>query len=185
MADPTNPFASWLSTMGAALGYTNDARLAKALGVNQSIVNRWRRGSQPSVAHLWTVSRLFRTDLVALLVLTGHIPSLPEESVSAPEVSPSDEALAAAHRRIVELEAELDRMRTGVGVVRDYLGDLVGANGTDARRAEQAKVVIERHRKLRATLPARTDDPGVGAELLEEMAALAPLRARVNAEHLD
>jgi transcriptional regulator with XRE-family HTH domain len=130
MIEGPNAFASWLGTMGAALGYTNDAQLAKALEVNQSIVSRWRRGSQPSAAHLWRVGRLFRTDLEALLVLSGHIPALPDEQ-SAPQVSPSDEALAAAHRRIVKLEAELDRMRTGIDVIRGGLGDLLGANATD------------------------------------------------------
>lgn len=56
---------------------------------------------------------------------------------------------------------------------------------TQARRAEQAKALIARHKALRANQPAREDDPGVGAELLEEMAALAPLRGEVNAKYLD
>jgi hypothetical protein len=55
----------------------------------------------------------------------------------------------------------------------------------NANRAAQVKALIARHKALRATLPARTDDPGVGAELLAEMAALAPLRAEVNAKYLD
>lgn len=54
-----------------------------------------------------------------------------------------------------------------------------------ANRAAQAKALIERHRQLRANQPARTDDPGVGDGLLDEMAALAPLRAEVNAKYLD
>ena len=56
---------------------------------------------------------------------------------------------------------------------------------TDATRAEQAKAVIARHKERRAKQPARPDDPGVGDELLEEMAALAPLRGKVNAKYLD
>jgi len=70
-------------------------------------------------------------------------------------------------------------------MVRDDLGNILDVNSADATRAEQAKAVIERHRRIRATLPKRTDDPGVGDELLAEMEGLAPLRGRANAENLD
>jgi uncharacterized phage-associated protein len=53
-----------------------------------------------------------------------------------------------------------------------------------ARRAKQAQVLLDRHRRLRDAMPQRHDDPGVGDELLEEMAATAALRGRVNAEEL-
>lgn len=52
-------------------------------------------------------------------------------------------------------------------------------------RAEQAKALIAHHKDMRSNLPARTDDPGVGTELLDEMAELALLRAEVNAKYLD
>ena len=54
-----------------------------------------------------------------------------------------------------------------------------------ARRARQARALLDRHRRLRATLPHRANDLGVGDELLAEMDELAGLRGRVNAEELE
>jgi hypothetical protein len=53
-----------------------------------------------------------------------------------------------------------------------------------SRRAKQAQTLLQRHRHLWEDAPRRTDDPGVGQDLLEEMAELAALRGRVNAEEL-
>lgn len=53
-----------------------------------------------------------------------------------------------------------------------------------ARRSRQAKALLDRHRRLRAAMPTRQDDSGVGDDLLEEMQKLAPLRGHVNAEEL-
>lgn len=54
-----------------------------------------------------------------------------------------------------------------------------------ARRSKQARALLDRHRRLRAAMPARSDDPGVGEELLEEMGGvMAELRGRVNREEL-
>jgi hypothetical protein len=80
----------------------------------------------------------------------------------------------SGHATLDEAKAEAERML-----------DQSDGDHVNARRAEQAKALLARHKKLRATLPARTDDPGVGDELLDEMAALAPLRAKVNAKYLD
>jgi uncharacterized phage-associated protein len=54
-----------------------------------------------------------------------------------------------------------------------------------ARRARQVKALLDRHRRHRASVPRRVDDPGVADELLAEMRDLAILRRRVNAEELD
>lgn len=54
-----------------------------------------------------------------------------------------------------------------------------------ARRARQARALLDRHHRLRASLPQRADEPGVGDELLAEMDELAGLRGRVNAEELE
>jgi uncharacterized phage-associated protein len=53
-----------------------------------------------------------------------------------------------------------------------------------ARRARQVKALLDRHRRLRAAMPARTDEPGVGDELLAEIDEFAGLRGRVNAKEL-
>ncbi|HEX6467999.1 MAG TPA: Panacea domain-containing protein [Streptosporangiaceae bacterium] len=54
-----------------------------------------------------------------------------------------------------------------------------------ARRARQVKALLARHQRHRTGTPKRVDDPGVAAELLEEMGDLAIFRGRVNAEELD
>ena len=181
-----NAFASWLGTMGAAMGYPTDATIAKALGITQSNVYRWKvKGSRPTVEHLWQLSRLFRTDLEALLVLTGHIPApADDDPVAEAGAAPLDQALAAAHERIVALETEVAALRFAATSARTRLDRALGGE-PPLTREEQTAEVIAHHKELRATLPHRPDDPGVGAELLEEMTALAPLRAEVNAKYLD
>lgn len=66
-------FARWLTDMSRALGYAREADLARALGLPQSTVLRWRKGSRPSVEHLVRVSRVLKTELEPLLVLSGHV----------------------------------------------------------------------------------------------------------------
>lgn len=72
---PTEPlsFPRWLADMSRALGYAREADLARALGLPQSTVSRWRKGSRPSVEHLVRLSRVLKTELEPLLVLSGHV----------------------------------------------------------------------------------------------------------------
>lgn len=72
MTEPSS-FARWLAEMSRALGYTREADLARALGLPQSTVLRWRKGSRPSVGHLVRLSRVLKTELEPLLVLSGHV----------------------------------------------------------------------------------------------------------------
>lgn len=66
-------FAAWLISTGRALGYTTNTALAKAIGVPQPTVSRWKGGSKPSVEHLVKISELFGVELKTLLVLAGYM----------------------------------------------------------------------------------------------------------------
>lgn len=68
-----NPFIEWLTPTARALGYARDSDLARALEVDQSVVSRWKKGSQPSVKHLARISELTGTQLEPLLVLAGYL----------------------------------------------------------------------------------------------------------------
>ncbi len=67
------PFASWLDSMIPAL-FANDADFARALGVNQSQVHRWRRGVVPQLNALVKMSKLTKTDIETLAQIAGYQP---------------------------------------------------------------------------------------------------------------
>lgn len=100
---PPGPFATWLASMSVALGYPREADLARALDLPQSTVSRWRKGSRPSVEHLWRLGRLLKTDLEPLLVLAGHIPgNTGVDPFAAPPSPPS--ATTETVRRIKDAD---------------------------------------------------------------------------------
>ncbi|HVB41964.1 MAG TPA: Panacea domain-containing protein [Streptosporangiaceae bacterium] len=57
-------------------------------------------------------------------------------------------------------------------------------NLSRARRARQARELIARHRRQRASQPQRLRDPAAAADLLKDHEALAELRRRANARAL-
>lgn len=73
MVSETSEFALWLDMTASAMGFKNDAALAKALGINPSSISRWKSGMQPRVSHLAKVSEIFGVDLKPLLVISGHL----------------------------------------------------------------------------------------------------------------
>ena len=64
-------FARWIDSIIPAL-FENDAALARAVGVNQSTVLRWRRGTAPQVPALYTLAEVTGTDIATLLKIAGH-----------------------------------------------------------------------------------------------------------------
>lgn len=105
----SDTFADWLAAMSRALGYGREADLARALDIPQSTVLRWRRGSQPSIRHLARLSTVLRTDLVALLQLTGHI----EPGFTSPPVLPSGRTVTERRIDDAEITAQAkDALRT-------------------------------------------------------------------------
>ncbi len=73
MPEETPSFAEWLFSTGRVLGYSSNSALARALGVPQPTVSRWKSGSKPSVEHLVKISELFGVELKLLLVLAGYM----------------------------------------------------------------------------------------------------------------
>jgi transcriptional regulator with XRE-family HTH domain len=64
-------FARWLDSIVPAL-FPTDAALARAIGVNQSTVTRWRRGTTPQVPALYALADSTRTDISTLLKIAGY-----------------------------------------------------------------------------------------------------------------
>ncbi|TDC52865.1 transcriptional regulator [Actinomadura sp. KC345] len=100
-------FARWLADMSRALGYPREADLARALGLPQSTVSRWRKGSRPSVEHLVRLSRVLKTELEPLLVLSGHVDAdIGIDVLSRPPEPPSSRTETV--RRIEEADLPED-----------------------------------------------------------------------------
>jgi len=78
MTDAPPSFSEWLNSTGRALGFPTSAALARALGIQQSTVSRWKtKNSQPGVEHLAKISDLFGVELKSLLVLAGYLEASP------------------------------------------------------------------------------------------------------------
>ena len=104
-------FSDWVTSTGTALGYTNDASLARALGIQQSTISRWKKNStKPGVEHLARISELFGVDIKVLLVLAGYLEATP----------PSPEEL---HPRGVRTKAE--QMINDAKVATSYQRELL------------------------------------------------------------
>ncbi|MEV0227998.1 helix-turn-helix domain-containing protein [Nonomuraea sp. NPDC050786] len=86
MEDTTSAFGEWVDQTARALGYRTDAQLADALGVQQSTVTRWRKGSQPQIKHLVGLAKLFKMKIEPLLALSGHVPPELLSDRATPEI---------------------------------------------------------------------------------------------------
>lgn len=72
------PWPHYLKAAMDAAGYAKASDLARALGVNDSVVSRWMRGqSQTEIASLRRLSKLLKRPLPELIVAAGH--AEPEE----------------------------------------------------------------------------------------------------------
>lgn len=67
----TGSFAHWIDSVVPAI-FESDAALARAVGVNQSTVLRWRRGTAPQVPALNALAEVTGTDIATLLKIAGH-----------------------------------------------------------------------------------------------------------------
>lgn len=64
-------FAHWLDSIVPAI-FPTDAALAQAVGVNQSTITRWRRGTVPQVPALQALAEATKTDVSTLLRIAAH-----------------------------------------------------------------------------------------------------------------
>lgn len=144
MAETAPTFAEWLFSTGRALGYTSNSALARALGVPQPTVSRWKSGAKPSVEHLVKISELFGVELKLLLVLAGYMKGDVQDIALRAPKSKADRLIAesdigkAAERLLGDFwaarqEEELRRLEKLVEGVRNSV-ELTG--GYDLRSME-------------------------------------------------
>lgn len=70
----TDGWAGWLRYRMAALGFDSNSDLARASGVPDSAISRWRTsGTIPSVAQLRRLQTPLQAPLLELLVAAGHL----------------------------------------------------------------------------------------------------------------
>ncbi len=72
----TSAFARWLDSVIPAV-YRSDAALAKAVGVDRSMVGRWRRGATPQATSLIRLADATGTSLETLFRISGYRPNAP------------------------------------------------------------------------------------------------------------
>jgi len=63
--------ARWLDSIIPAV-YRSDAALARAVGVDRSLVGKWRRGTTPKAPALLRLSEVTGTSLETLIRITGY-----------------------------------------------------------------------------------------------------------------
>ncbi len=68
------PWAEWLSERMHVLGFEGNSDLARATGVPDSVISRWRTtGTKPSIAQLRRLQAALQVSVVELLVAAGHL----------------------------------------------------------------------------------------------------------------
>jgi transcriptional regulator with XRE-family HTH domain len=73
--DPTAvPWAEWLAERMRGVGFEGNSDLARATGVPDSVISRWRTaGTTPSIGQLRRLQSALQMSLVELLVAAGHL----------------------------------------------------------------------------------------------------------------
>jgi hypothetical protein len=67
-------WAEWLGHRMAELGFASNSDLARAAGVPDSVISRWRTsGTTPSLTQLRRLQRPLHATLLQLLVASGHL----------------------------------------------------------------------------------------------------------------
>lgn len=71
---PTPVWADWLTERMRATGFGSNSDLARATGVPDSVISRWRTsGTTPSIAQLRRLGDALQVSLLELLVAAGHL----------------------------------------------------------------------------------------------------------------
>lgn len=96
-------FSEWFDTLARERGYENDASVARAVGVQQSVVKRWRQGSAPSVDNLRKISHALAVPMQQAMLAADYL--TPDEAtvvtVPAPlETVPNAQLVAELTRRL-------------------------------------------------------------------------------------
>lgn len=114
-AEPQDSWADWLAARMVATGFASNSDLARATGVPDSVISRWRTsGTTPSIAQLRRLCPALQVSLLELLVAAGHV-TADEAGVTAftqpvrvarttLDAIRSDPALDGDLRRLLELQ---------------------------------------------------------------------------------
>jgi transcriptional regulator with XRE-family HTH domain len=86
-------WAHWLAGRMARMGYSGNSDLARASGVPDSVISRWRTsGTRPALDQLRRLTGPLQASMLELVVAAGHL-SAAEASlrdVPSPDVRPRD-----------------------------------------------------------------------------------------------
>jgi transcriptional regulator with XRE-family HTH domain len=109
VADPSTPsavaWADWLAARMRAVGFEANSDLARATGVPDSVISRWRTsGTQPSIGQLRRLQSALQVSLVELLVAAGHLSA---EEARVTSFTPAERVLRGT-RDAIRGDAELD-----------------------------------------------------------------------------
>ncbi|KDE14918.1 helix-turn-helix domain-containing protein [Rhodococcus aetherivorans] len=101
-------FSEWFDTLYRERGYETDAAAARAIGVQQSLIRRWREGSAPSVDNLRKISYALAVPMQQVMIAAEYL--TPDEAavvtVPAPlESVPSAQLIGELVRRLAAYEA--------------------------------------------------------------------------------
>jgi transcriptional regulator with XRE-family HTH domain len=99
------PWADWLGERMRVLGFEGNSDLARATGVPDSVISRWRTtGTTPSVGQRRRLQSALQMSLVELLVAAGHLTA--EEAGITSFTVPT--RLARGTRDAISQDRELD-----------------------------------------------------------------------------
>lgn len=133
MPSQSTPWATWLGERMAYLGFATNSDLARAAGIPDSVISRWRTaGTTPLVEQLRRLSVPLQAPMLELLVAAGYLSSEEAEvtEFAEPVRRPKDarEAIGMDEELPPDLKhlllAQYDAM---LAVARARQGETVGA----------------------------------------------------------
>jgi transcriptional regulator with XRE-family HTH domain len=112
LADPAAvQWADWLAARMLALGFEANSDLARATGVPDSVISRWRTsGTTPSIAQLRRLQSALQVSLVELLVAAGHLSAEEARITSFTQPERVSRGTRDAIRHDHELDGELKHL---------------------------------------------------------------------------
>jgi transcriptional regulator with XRE-family HTH domain len=106
--EPSHQFGEWLVRTLAERDISQ-SKFAKAVGVSDSLVTRWKSGTQPSIEACQRIAEFFGVDPLRLAVTAGRVPAEVAGVEGLP--LPDDSARALAERQKMQelIEKKLSR----------------------------------------------------------------------------
>lgn len=112
-------FSEWFDTLARDRGFETDASVARTLGIQQSVIKRWREGSAPSVDNLRKVSHRLSVPMQQAMIAAGYLTEDEAAVVTIP-ADPStltnDQLMAELARRVAAFDD------SGAGIDQNVAG---------------------------------------------------------------